>query len=80
MTVDTLLEQARQDDMARLRWLLCRTFGVAPWSKLGRSLSEADCLALAAQLVLDGEAPGPAVTENPAFDSARFQRMKGAGA
>lgn len=79
MTVEALLEQARQDDLERLRWQLCRLFGVAPWSKLGRALNDEDCLALAAQMVLDGEPETAPRTDNPNFDGWMFRLRKGAG-
>ena len=80
MTAEELLERAGSDDLARLRWHLCRLFRVAPWSKLGRSVGDVDCLARAAQRVLDG--PGTAAQvgdRNPNFDGAVFIRRKGAG-
>lgn len=79
MSLAQLLETARSDDLERLRWQLCRMFFVAPWSKLGRALTEEACLALAAQVLLDKQA-GPRIPEeNPGFDRAVFERRKGAG-
>ena len=80
MTAEELLERAGSDDLARLRGHLCRLFRVAPWSKLGRSLGDEECLALAAQLVLDRQGTAAQVGErNPNFDGAVFIRRKGAG-
>ena len=80
MTAEELLERAGSDDLARLRWHLCRLFRVAPWSKLGRSLGDEECLALAAQLVLDRQGTAAQGGErNPKFDGAVFLRRKGAG-
>lgn len=79
MTVEQLLETARAEDLERLRWRLCRLFCVAPWSKLGRALGEEDCLALAVQMVLDGEPMMAPREENPNFDGDVFQLRKGAG-
>lgn len=79
MTVEQLLETARSEDLERLRWRLCRMFCVAPWSKLGRALGEEDCLALAAQMVLDGEPFEAHRGGNPNFDGRVFQLRKGAG-
>lgn len=79
MTVDALLDRVRGDDWARLRWHLCRLFGVAPWSRLGRALGDEECLLLAAQLVLDRAGTElPAGGSNPNFDAAAFLRRKGA--
>lgn len=80
MTVDARLDRVRGDEWARLRWHLCRLFGVAPWSRLGRALGDEECLLLAAQLVLDRtgtELPGGGGS-NPNFDAAAFLRRKGA--
>lgn len=80
MTAQQLLERVRSDDLARLRWLLCRMFHVAPWSALGRGLRDEDCLVLAAQLVLDRqETAAQGETGNPNFDVETFRKRKGAG-
>ena len=79
MTLDALLEGLDRDDLARLSWRLCRLFGVAPWSRLGRALDEATCLELAAHLVLDQRPQtSPGSGDNPGFDPARFLALKGA--
>lgn len=78
MTVEELLHKVREDDMDRLRWRLCRLFGVAPWSRLGLALKGEDCLAFAAQMLLDREEGTLAMEiENPHFDGELFQKRKG---
>lgn len=78
MTADELLRKAREDDMTRLRWQLCRLFGVAPWSRLGMALKEEECLALTAQWILDREEGTSAMgMENPHFDGELFRMRKG---
>ena len=80
MTAEELLERAGSDDLARLRWHLCRLFRVAPWSKLGRSLGDEECLALAAQLVLDRQGTAAqAGARTPHFDGAASIRREGPG-
>ena len=79
MMTEQLLSALAADEMGRLRWKLCRLFGVAPWSRLGRGLTDADCLQLAGQWVLDERERrnvAPAAG-NPAFDMARFRKLKG---
>lgn len=75
MTAASLVRRAGGDDLTRLRWLLCRTFGVAPWSKTGRALSDGACLFWAAQLLLDRS--GQTAGDNPNFDPAVFRARKG---
>ena len=43
MMTDRLLSALAADEMGRLRWKLCRLFGVAPWSRLGRALTDEQC-------------------------------------
>ena len=74
MTAEELLSALAKDPMERLRWLLCRRFGLSPEAAPG----DAACLWAAANLVLDarlGAAGG-----NAAFDEARFAALKEAGA
>lgn len=80
MSSQELLNSLAEDALGRLRWKLCRLFGVAPWSGLGRALGDEACLEWAGHWVLDlqeretgAQAPG-----NPAFDMERFQVLKGA--
>lgn len=79
---EQLLAALAADERGRLHWKLCRLFGVAPWSRLGRELSEEMCLVLAGQWVLDErerqQIAAPA-SGNPAFDLERFRKLKGEG-
>jgi len=75
MTAQELLARTEADDMSRLRWHLCRVFGVAPWSRLAQSLTDEACLALAAHLVLDRVGAPPSA--NPNFDPELFEKRKG---
>lgn len=83
MMTEELLRQLWCDDMARLRWRICRIFGVAPWSKLGQGLTEEMCLEITAHMVLDKrerqQRGFPEGAGNPSFDEQRFVRLKGAG-
>lgn len=80
MITEQLLAALTADEMGRLRWKLCRLFGVAPWSRLGRALTDEQCLVLAGQWVLDirerREMAAPAAG-NPAFDPERFRELMG---
>ena len=80
MMTDRLLSALAADEMGRLRWKLCRLFGVAPWSRLGRALTDEQCLILAGQWVLDEREqrePAAPAAGNPAFDPERFRELKG---
>lgn len=77
MNAEALLRWTVGDDMTRLRWLLCRTFGVAPWSKTGQALTDGACLFWAAQLLLDRGVQSRG--DNPNFDPAVFRARKGGG-
>lgn len=83
MMTEELLRELWGDDMARLRWRICRMFGVAPWSKKGQALSDEMCLEIAAHMVLDRREQQQMgfseSTGNPAFDQQRFLKLKGAG-
>ena len=76
MSAEELLAALEADEMGRLRWKLCRLFGVAPWSGLGRSLTDTMCLQLAGQWVLDQREQSRGA-ENPAFDWEKFRKRKG---
>lgn len=77
MKMEKLLETLEGDAVERLRWKLCRLFGVAPWSRLGQSLTEEQCLELAAHWVLDSREQRGQSPENPGFDMDRFRKLKG---
>lgn len=77
MMAEDLLSVLAEDDLGRLRWKLCRLFGVAPWSRLGQALTEELCLEFAGHWVLDLREQRGQSPENPGFDMARFQKLKG---
>lgn len=78
MTAEEVLKRVRADDLARLRWHLCRMFRVAPWSRLARSLTNEDCLLFAAHMLLDRrDEATPTAAENPGFDGELFRIRKG---
>lgn len=81
MNAEKLLGALEDDPVSRLRWrVLCR-FGCPPGGTDDRSMSDRDCLFAAANMVLDlrrGDIAEKA-GGNPAFDEARFSRLKGGG-
>lgn len=82
--LDRLQRRLQHSARLRLYFRVLRAFGVLPNEKRARRLTDGQLLFLAAGLALDAE-PQPPETEaewavNPAFDAARFQREKEAGA
>jgi len=75
MISEKLIESLAADNMARLRWRVLRTLGIAPCSEAARSLTDAECLTCAAHMVLD-MMQERGRTENPAFDVTRFTELK----
>ena len=70
-----LLESLKRDDMARLRFVVCRELGLVPGSLSARLLTRRQVLTLACHLVLERERGGG--EENSRFDMARFYALKG---
>lgn len=79
MTAETLIEKARADHFARLKWQVLQALGICPASVRARLLSKRAVLAMACQLILDsGNLPaGFMRAENPNFDMARFKDLAG---
>lgn len=73
-----LLAELETDYMARLRWTVFKRFGVMPFSRTAKRITDAEVLICAANMVLDGRgAPAGAAEEaecNSAFDEAAFLR------
>lgn len=61
--------------MERLRWLVCREFGVLPGSA---PLSDGDYLKCGLNMLMDRQAASP--LNNSEFDEARFSALKGGDA
>lgn len=59
--------------MDRLRWLVCKQFGVLPQ---GDSPSEEDCLLCGINMVLDQQAAAGFLSGS-SFDPVRFETLKG---
>jgi hypothetical protein len=78
MTTESLLRALAADPMARLRWHVLRTFGVSPGGADDAAMSDGDILIAAANLVLDRRQGGKTKEAggNPAFDEARFARLR----
>lgn len=75
MTAEALLIALSENPMERLRWAVCRAFGLAP----DAAPSDGACLWAAANMVLDGRNLKDAekAGANPAFDEGRYQRLRG---
>lgn len=73
MSVNELIESARNDPVQRLRWIVLRAFNELPCSEAAERMSDELCLQYAAQLVLDRRSG----TYNSGFDEERFESMKG---
>lgn len=73
MSVNELIESARNDPVQRLRWIVLRAFNELPCSEAAERMSDELCLQYAAQLVLDRRNG----TYNSGFDEGRFESMKG---
>ena len=74
MTAQALLSALADDPMERLRWRVCRTFGLSP----DAPPSDGACLWAAANLVLDGKSRKETekAGANPAFDEGRFRCLR----
>ena len=61
--------------MDRLRWLVCKQFGVLPQ---GDRPSEEDCLRCGINMVLDRQL-AQGFAQGSSFDPERFETLKGGG-
>ena len=59
--------------MERLRWIVCREFGVLPGSV---PLSDTDYLRCGVNMLMDRQREAPVADGNPSFDSGRFEELK----
>ena len=78
MNSEELIEALAADPIGRLRWRVCREFGIFPASRAARRLSDRDAVLCGAQLVLDRRenAGTPAETgRNGGFDEERFRAL-----
>lgn len=82
MNTEALLGALKGDPAARLRWRVLCYFGCPPGGTEDRSMSDRDCLFAAANMVLDIRRKDQTEKAggNPAFDEARFRRLKEGGA
>lgn len=81
MMTERLLEALAGDARERLRWMVLREFGVLPGSRQAEALTDRELLRCAGHMVLDRrrqERRGGEDGDNPAFDTARYEALKGA--
>lgn len=79
MNSEELIEKLAADPLGRLRWRVCREFGIFPGSRAARRMSDREVVRFGAQMVLDrrGNRPGDAETgRNGGFDPARFAALR----
>ena len=76
MTASEIIEGLKKDPLERLKWLVLKSFGVLPGSKMARELSNEDFIFCAANMVIDARG---AIEEklreggfNATFDENRF--------
>jgi len=62
--------------MDRLRWIVCKRFGVLPGSA---ALTDADYLRCGVNMLIDRQGSGSGTEANPSFDSGRFDELKAGG-
>lgn len=79
--LDEILHMLAEHPMERLKWRVCREFGVLPGSYLTAELTEYDYVCCGANLLLDKrmrEQNSVAATAdvNPQFDSMRFAALR----
>ena len=82
--LDTVLRMLAEHPMERLKWRVCREFGVLPGSETARQLTDYDYVCCGANLLLDKRAreqsqPAESAAVNPQFDPARFAALKEGG-
>jgi hypothetical protein len=77
MTAQKLISALEQSPMQRLRWLVCRTFGVLPCSRQAKRMTDVQCLRIAALLAAEKYGSEEAESTNSAFDGQRFMELKG---
>ena len=79
MNSEELITKLSADPVGRLRWRVCREFGVLPSSRAARALSDRQVVFCGAQMVLDrrGRAgrAGEECASNGSFDPARFRAL-----
>ncbi|MGI5979342.1 MAG: hypothetical protein ACOX66_07585 [Oscillospiraceae bacterium] len=76
MNGEEMIETLTADPLGRLRWRICREFGIFPGSHAARRMSDRKVLEYGAQMVLDRrERRGLAQLEagrNSGFDETKF--------
>jgi len=81
MSADELLGALEDDPVSRLRWRVLCHFGCPPGGADDRSMSDRDCLFAGVNMVLDlrRREKTEKAGGNPAFDEARFERIREGG-
>lgn len=79
--LDTVLQMLTEHPLERLKWRVCREFGVLPGAEAARQLTDYDYICCGANLLLDkrmreAAESGTASMVNPQFDPARFAALQ----
>lgn len=79
--LDAVLRMLETHPLERLKWRVCKEFGVLPGSETARQLTDYDYICCGANLLLDqrkemAETADSAEEENPNFDAARFAALR----
>ena len=83
--LESVLRMLAEHPMERLKWRVCREFGVLPGSELALQLTDYDYVWCGANLLLDKRLREQSQTAetveaiNPQFDPARFAALKQGG-
>lgn len=79
MSGEELIEKLADDPVGRLRWRVCRAFGILPFSRAARQMTDREAVFCGAQMVLDRrEGDGTRSFEgaqNSGFDKFRFEAL-----
>lgn len=79
MSGGELIEKLADDPVGRLRWRVCRTFGILPFSHAARRMTDREVVFCGTQMVLDrreeGGMRGFEGSQNGGFDADRFEAL-----
>lgn len=79
MSGEELIEKLAGDPVARLRWRVCRSFGIFPFSRAARQMTDREVVFCGAQMVLDRREEeatrGLEGARNGSFDEDRFEAL-----